>query len=227
MQDRGAEGRGAERDGDSTEPSGAATVEPARPGDAAGVARLHASAIQEGFLSSLGPRFLQHLYAAMAGSRHVVLLVAREDGALGGFVSGALAPGAFYREFLRRHTSRAAVLLAVRAIRPSVARRILETLRQLRRSGRSAGASQPELLSIAVDPAHRRAGVGSLLVAALDAELRARGADHVVVVVAARNTAARALYERQGFGAPEPVEVHRGVPSVRYRKPLEIRPQGQ
>jgi ribosomal protein S18 acetylase RimI-like enzyme len=154
----------------------------------------------------------------MLDSPGVVLLVAREGDRVAGFVSGAVAPASLYREFLRRHGVRAAAILAGRAVRPSVAARMLETIRELRR-GRG-GPPSPELLSIAVDPGHRRSGIGSLLIRALDLELRARGADHVVVVVGARNVVARALYERHGFSSPETVEVHRGIPSIRYRKDL-------
>src|SRR5688500_7492093 len=79
-------------------------VEAGRPGDAAAVARLHAHGITEGFLTSLGERFLTYLYSAMAGSPNATLFVSRdEQGTVVGFVAGATSPGAFYREFFRRH----------------------------------------------------------------------------------------------------------------------------
>ncbi|MBI4259513.1 MAG: GNAT family N-acetyltransferase [Actinobacteria bacterium] len=191
-------------------------VEPASADDAPQVARLHAAAISEGFLSTLGPRFLTLLYRSMAGSERAVLLVAREGEAVRGFVAGAVAPGAFYREFLRRHAPAAAVLLAGRALRPRVARRILETLRHL---GREGGGG-PELLSIAVAPLARRTGLASRLVRELEDELGTRGAERLAVVVGTDNQPARSLYEAVGFELAGDVEVHAGRPSVRYAKPL-------
>lgn len=196
-----------------------AVIEPARPDDAPPVARLHADGIREGFLSFLGPRFLSVLYRAMARSSHAVLLVARQDGNVAGFVAGAVEPGAFYRSFLLRRGPAAALVLAGRAVRPSVARRIVETLRYLRRQ--SSGTHGPELLSIAVGPGYLRSGLGSRLVARLEDELRDQGASRLFVVVGADNAPARRFYERLGFSLDRDVEVHPGSRSVRYRKSLE------
>jgi ribosomal protein S18 acetylase RimI-like enzyme len=191
----------------------ASGVEPASAEDAGAVAVLHAQGINEGFLSSLGPRFLTHIYRSMAASPTATLLVSRDgDGAVVGFVSGAVSPGAFYREFFRRHGLRAGLLLAGRAVRPSVLRRILEVVRHL---GKEGGGG-PELLSVAVG----RTGLGSLLVNRLEQDLRARGADRLAVVVGYSNQGARAFYERLGFHALGGLEVHEGYRSLRYEKPL-------
>ena len=56
---------------------------------------------------------------------------------------------------------------------------------------------QPELHRIYVDPARKRAGIGSALLRELNARLEP-GSTYVLLV-AEQNTAARAFYERQGF----------------------------
>jgi len=56
-----------------------------------------------------------------------------------------------------------------------------------------------ELLSLGVVRERRRAGIGSALVASVCSEARLRGADCVVLEVAADNMAARALYAARGF----------------------------
>jgi len=66
-----------------------------------------------------------------------------------------------------------------------------------------------------VDPASRRTGVAQALVHAVVAQARADGKRRVILHVVADNTAARALYEREGFvatghGGPndgQPVEI--------------------
>jgi ribosomal protein S18 acetylase RimI-like enzyme len=155
----------------------------------------------------------------MVQSSSVVVLVARarDDRSVAGFVSGAVSPGTFYREFIRGHGVKVAPLLAPKALRPSVARRLLETLRHVTRADPEP---QPELLSIAVHAAYRREGMGSRLIDALEARLSSAGARRLFVVVGADNGPARTLYERHGFVAVEELELHRGARSVRYRKAL-------
>ena len=60
-------------------------------------------------------------------------------------------------------------------------------------------AGEAELLTIAVHPDQRRAGLGGALVDAFVTEGRARGGESAFLEVAASNTAARALYANCGF----------------------------
>ena len=56
-----------------------------------------------------------------------------------------------------------------------------------------------EIDQIAVDPAHRRAGLGHALVEAAREEARQRGADAVHLATWAFNQGAQAFFEREGF----------------------------
>lgn len=60
-------------------------------------------------------------------------------------------------------------------------------------------AGEAELLTIAVHPNQRRAGLGGALVAAFLTESRARGGESAFLEVAEGNDAARALYAACGF----------------------------
>ncbi|MER3390318.1 MAG: ribosomal protein S18-alanine N-acetyltransferase [Microcella sp.] len=60
-------------------------------------------------------------------------------------------------------------------------------------------ADQADLQTIAVDPTHRRLGVGTVLVQHLLALARGRGAQEMLLEVRADNPGAVALYERHGF----------------------------
>lgn len=62
-----------------------------------------------------------------------------------------------------------------------------------------AVAGEAELLTLAVEPAARRAGCGRRLLARFEAEARARGAERAFLEVAAGNRAARALYAGAGW----------------------------
>lgn len=73
---------------------------------------------------------------------------------------------------------------------------------------------EAELMTLAVDPDHRRKGVGSSLVTALLSKAGAAAAREVLLEVADDNLAAMKLYEKQGFEA------------VGYRKDYYQGPRG-
>lgn len=56
-----------------------------------------------------------------------------------------------------------------------------------------------ELTELAVDPAHRRRGIGRALVRHVEAEARAGGAAELVLLTAWRNTRAHAFYHALGY----------------------------
>jgi len=62
-----------------------------------------------------------------------------------------------------------------------------------------AVAGEAELVTIAVDPAARRQGVGRILLAGFEAEAKLRGAERAFLEVAADNAAGLALYLGAGW----------------------------
>lgn len=60
-------------------------------------------------------------------------------------------------------------------------------------------AGESEIINLAVAPAARRRGIGRALVASAMSRARWLGAQTMFLEVADDNTAARSLYERQGF----------------------------
>lgn len=63
------------------------------------------------------------------------------------------------------------------------------------------GSTQADIQTIAVDPSHRRLGIGAVLVSRLLDVARGRGAHEVLLEVRADNSSAQRLYERHGFTA--------------------------
>jgi ribosomal-protein-alanine N-acetyltransferase len=78
---------------------------------------------------------------------------------------------------------------------------------------RSIGTTA-ELLNLAVEPRHRRRGLGQALLDDMLGALRARGITEVFLEVRVSNQPARQLYERAGF---RPAGMRRAY----YRRPLE------
>jgi ribosomal protein S18 acetylase RimI-like enzyme len=182
-----------------------------QPGDARAVASLHAERIGEGFLVTLGPRFLTRLYRRIARSPHAVLLVADDGGAIRGFVAAATDTRRLYREFLRRDAVPAGLAAAPAVVRAP--RRVWETL-HYGTAGDGAGDDLPaaEVLSIAVASDAGGRGLGGALLAAALEELGRAGIVSARVVTAVGNDAALAMYERAGFRRRARTEVHAGIP---------------
>jgi ribosomal protein S18 acetylase RimI-like enzyme len=179
-------------------------VRDATAGDVDGIIAVHLAAFESFFLTSLGPRFLAHLYAGYIAHPSGVLLVATDpaaDGRITGFVAGTTQPHAFYGWLRRSH----GVAMALAAA-PALARRPLVVGRRLASAVRYRGQA-PErvagaalLASLAVDPAASGSGLGGLLVDAFLARAHETGHDLTYLSTdAADNDRVLAFYRRLGF----------------------------
>lgn len=77
--------------------------------------------------------------------------------------------------------------------------------------------------ALAVEPAHRGAGIGTLLIGSLEDTARAAGSVRLALDVAAKNRKARRLYERLGMSAEAESPRWFGLPNtnlIRMTKPL-------
>lgn len=226
-------GQGAMVEGYGVPPA-QGTVRFATSRDVPAVAALHSAAISDGFLSSLGVRFLSSLYSRIIDSSHGYLLVA--DGLppagrgepptehapdLAGFVAGSADVGRLYREFLWRDGITVALSSGVRLMTslPRVIENLRYGVREDPERGGPTEASGPEteLLALAVDGAARRRGVGAALVEAFLASARDRGSTSARVIVGAENDGAIAVYARAGFVESARLEVHSGTESLLMR----------
>jgi len=190
-------------------------VAPAVAEEVAAVAALHRSLLPDSFLSTLGVAFLDLLYRRVLRQPGSLLLVARSDGRVVGFIAGTEDTSGFYRSFVRHEGLPAAVATARRAIRhPSTGMRMAETVWYGRTSSVS-GVELPraELLSMGVVPEERGRGTASRLVMALQDGWRCAGVLRARVVVPLDNSAAIATYERAGFASAGRLDVHGDRPS--------------
>jgi len=113
--------------------------------------------------------------------RHMAAILAIERASFGA--------GAYGEALFRRLRIRCGGLFYVAAVRRRIRGYIAATL-----TGHTA-----EIISIAVHPEWRRAGVGQALFAHILANLRARGAGDVQLAVRVDNVGAVRLYRRFGF----------------------------
>ena len=182
------------------------TTRAATEADAPALARLHATRISEGFLPTLGDRFLTKLYRRIARFPDACAYVVEVDDTVVAFAAGAMSVGRLYREFLLRDGISAGFVAAPKILRS--AKHVWETLRY---PGTTAELPAAEVLSVATAADAGGRGYGRSTVDAVTAELARRGALAVKVTFGADNAAAMALYTACGFAPAARVEVHDGT----------------
>ena len=192
------------------ERTSAVRVVPARPPDAGRMAALHRRSMPAAFLPRLGAGFLRQFYLAAIGDPDAVAVVAERDGAFEGFATATPSIRAFSRRFATGRGALAAALAAPRLARPSMLRRVRETVSY--GNGRT-DLPEAELLSIAVEDSARGRGVGRALDAAVRQGLAARGVSRFKAVVGADYVEANRFYAALGYRPIGETSVHDGVHS--------------
>jgi ribosomal protein S18 acetylase RimI-like enzyme len=181
------------------------------------VARLHAVAIDQGFLPTLGERFLALLYQAMAADPNSVLLVERgASGEVIGFVSGGRGMGSIYRQMLRRWPQLVVALLPA-VLNPRKVKRIIEIGWFSRQQKPVPGCPQAELFSIAVADSARRTGAAQRLYEGLVAHFARQGEAAFCIVVGDALAPAHRFYRKMGAVPLAHISVHAGQGSTVYR----------
>jgi len=123
------------------------TTRAATEADAPTLARLHATRISEGFLPTLGDRFLTKLYRRITRFPGACAYVVERDGTIVAFAAGATSVGRLYREFLLRDGISAGIVAAPKILRS--AKHVWETLRY---PGTTADLPAAEVLAVATAP---------------------------------------------------------------------------
>lgn len=198
-----------------TAPESAPVPRRATVADVDAISALHASCIAEGFLVTLGPRFLRRLYRRVVLSPRAFAFVVDAPSGVVGYVACAVGTGAFYREFATRDGLVAGAVALPRLVRAP--RHVWETWRYGGRADANDAAA--EVLALAVAPEARGRRIGSALVSAAAGELHDRGVTSARVVTATGNISAVRAYERSGFRRSGSDEVHRGVSQEVLRWP--------
>lgn len=186
------------------------------------VARIHAECINQGFLASLGERFLSLLYESIDAESSSVLLVKQEDGEVLGFVAGGCGMGAVYRQMLRRWP-RLLIALSSVVFNPMSLWRIIEIIWFSRRGKPVPECPKAELFSIAVQNDARGRGIAEFLYRDLAHWFSGRGEKSFCIVVGEKLTPAHRFYRRIGAIPMAEINVHKDSVSVLYRQDLPLK----
>lgn len=164
--------------------------------NAAAVARLHICGISEGFISSLGERFVRYLYQGISESDDAFGFVAVRDEKVLGFIACAESVGAVYRQVLKKHFLALVFSILPKLLHWRIIKNAAETL--LYPVKAHDNLPRAEILSIVVGEEARGTGVGKMLMAAALEEFRRRGIAEVKVMVG-EWLPANEFYKKVGF----------------------------
>ena len=177
------------------------------------VAELHAAAIDRGFLSTLGVRFLGVLYRAIDEAPESILIVRRREGRVAGFITGSKGMSPVWRQLLRHPLALGAALAPV-LVQPRKLAGILDVLRAPAEGAVPAGLPPAELLSLAVDPRFRRDGIAESLYRELVQAFAAMGIHRFRILVGDSLDPAQRFYRRMGAVPVAKAEIHPGQGST-------------
>jgi ribosomal protein S18 acetylase RimI-like enzyme len=188
------------------------------------IAELHRNSLPDGFLPSLGTRFLVCLYRSIQQYPGGVLVSCQNGDRTVGFISGVDDVAQFYSWFLRHKLFAGAWsampgMISIRALRKT------NDLLFYPRKARQSLPELPgaELVSLAVDPQFRRQGIARELYEALVEQFRQRGIMRFRIMVGRSQAAAAEFYKRMGARQVSQLEVHRHQATFAFVHFLEQR----
>lgn len=161
------------------------------------ITRIHCETLAEGFLSALGPGFLEVLYTYLLDDAQVFGFVYEDVEVVHGFVIGCERIRQLFSRTLARHAWHLAIPIIRPLIRhPRLIGRVLQTI--LYPGKEPMPSVEVELIVIAIDPHHRGQGVGRTLVSFLNHAFLQRGIHTYKVTVLQSNEQANHFYRSLG-----------------------------
>jgi GNAT superfamily N-acetyltransferase len=178
--------------------------------DADILALLHKENINQGFLSSLGEPFLRSLYIYLI--KKELVIISRDGNIIMGFVSYSYESSGIIKRFIISRPQVIFTILFSLIKRPSLIRSVFETMKA---PGKSNGQLQlneilptGELLSITVDPKYQNSGTGTILLNALESELKRSGIKSYKVIAGECLAGANRFYQKKGFCQVGTINIH-------------------
>ena len=179
------------------------------------VANIHRREITEGFLSSLGDKFLAELYRLIAGSQSALLCAAVDrDRNVHGFICASVNTRQVYSDVILKNGHKILPKLLPRVLTISRIRKVLETVLYPRSKKNQQKLPASEILNFCVRSDRQGMGIGQDLFAFLVSNFRERGVKELKIVTGGSQLQAARFYEQQGAKLlTDEIEIHKGVSS--------------
>ena len=173
--------------------------------DALAIAQIHKNEIHKGFLSTLKLVFLKNLYSAIIESEYSFCIIAKEENAVVGFMSGVTNINKLYSYFLKKYFFQSVVLILQKIFSISFLRKIFETLLYPVKEKKLPHA---ELLTMAVSYQFQGQGIAGKMFSEFISEMKKRNIKSFKVLVGEELSPAIHFYEKNGFSFLKQVSVH-------------------
>jgi ribosomal protein S18 acetylase RimI-like enzyme len=185
------------------------------------VARIHATCIDLGFLSSLGQCFLALLYEAIDADENSILILEKKKDKVVGFVAGGRGMKSIYRKMSIR-LPRVFIALLPSMLNPRKLKKTIELLCFGNKQKPLPSCPEAELFSIAVIDSARGGGLAQKLYESLGQRFSQEGETAFCMVVGETLSPAHRFYQKMGAVSLAQVRVHKGQSSTLYRQDLPI-----
>jgi len=173
--------------------------------DAIQIAKIHKQEINQGFLSQLGIKFLSKLYEAMILSQNSFVVVAKKNDEIIGFISGCINIKEFYKDFLKKYTFWAIIILLPKFLNIKTIKKIVETLKY---SEKKEDLPKTELLVIAVEKEFHGQKIAIKMFDSFVNEMKNKKIKQFKVVVGEELKRAIGFYEKMGFKFHSNTQIH-------------------
>jgi ribosomal protein S18 acetylase RimI-like enzyme len=174
------------------------------------IALIHLNELKYGFLSTLGLKFLIQLYNKII--KKGILLVSIEDDRINGFVSFSPNTKKLIVGFIFSSPGILMSLFSNFLRNPDFLRKSIETFKAPFKSSQKnldeGFLPRAELLSIAVDSATQKSGIGFQMLNALENEIKKIGIKEYKVIAGANLESANKFYLKNGFTQAMQIRIH-------------------
>ena len=173
--------------------------------DALEIAKVHKSEINKGFLSTLKLEFLKNIYLAIIESGCSFCIVAKEDNAVSGFISGVTNINKLYFYFIKKYFFQSIVLIFQKVFSISFLKKVFETLFY---PVKEKNLPHAELLTMAVSAQFQGQGIAGKIFSEFLNEMKIRNIKSFKVLVGEELLPAIHFYEKNGFSFLKKVSIH-------------------
>lgn len=181
------------------------------------VAKLHMSCIKNGFLTSLGVKFLALMYRCINEANFSTLIVKYNDCKLIGFVTGSLGTVSLYKKMFNHPLDLVLALFPI-MFNINKIKKIFEIFNHMSGAKRKK-YPKAELLTICVDSDYRRQGVAIDLYQQLSNYFKSESISKFVIIVG-QSLKANSFYRNQGAEVVDGIEIHKNINSNLYIQKL-------
>lgn len=171
--------------------------------DTDSIVKIHCDAFDGFFLTSLGKTFLRFYYSCFINSDETIVLCAENNGTLLGFAAIAQNAHGFNSRLIKRNFIKFS-LLAMKLLF-TCPKSLVRLARNIRKTGNGGGIdtdleAYAELFSIGVSPQSQGQGIGKILLAESEQEIKKRGVQRVSLTTDYYdNDSALAFYRSMGY----------------------------